>query len=926
MVVEFTEEQNRALEAVVQWYVHGRGEQPYLTLGGYAGTGKTTVMGALPELLGDTLTPKPKPLPPAVNPKVCALCNAPLTTEVSINRGLGAECFRHVADMIKRRQDHDFNRAVNLVDSIQDEVFCSSVLRDDIDRGDVRLIYTLVWFIALCRAGRPQAERSTATALEALRAFGYGELAAELDGKLPRLFAPQSSIAFCTPTGKAAEVLRRKLADAGTGYASCGTIHSLIYKPVTNEKGEVTGWTRKEDLNCRLIVVDECFDARQPIFTEHGWLPIGKIVHAEMPIKVWACDAFGRLTLKPIARWLKRQSPPSMLQIRAGASASMRAGRTIRCTPSHKIKTPTGYVAARDLRVGDAVIARGRTMTPIQRSIMIGSLFGDGSINQPGKARNSPQMKFMNGEAQIEYLRFKQRIFNDLASKFSAQASGYDNGKPVYSFAIAVLDEHWRIVEQMLPDGEHPSGRRRWAPDNNLLLSVDEQTLTTWFLDNGSITARKLSDNGSNAGTSSYYATLHIQRFSMATAKRIAAFFAARFGLVGTVSSDAKGPWIRFSKQQTATLLSMIHPFVPECMKHKCPGFVCRYDPTEQIASDTCLARIRSIESVTPVSKFVYDLEIKDLHNYVAGNIVVSNCSMVSQDVWNDLRSFRIPILAVGDHGQLPPVGSSLNLVANPMLRLEQVHRQAQDNPIIALATAVRLGQPIGSVPVDPQRIWYGNGRAALSSLALTMVRGGFGLEQVILCHRNRTRVEINKEIRLMLGRREALPEVGDLVIGLRNSKAGDTRLWNGQRGVVTRLFNSIGDKLYGPDGTTVTRPVFTTGLEMRHGPGQADTLVLQANRLQFGRSETFKTIDEYANEARISPKAEKLAHFAQLGALMDFGYCCTTHKFQGSEAEDVAVVMEKSLDKSGDVADFKSRWAYTAITRARSRVCIIWL
>ncbi|QQR51863.1 AAA family ATPase [bacterium] len=52
--------------------------------------------------------------------------------------------------------------------------------------------------------------------------------------------------------------------------------------------------------------------------------------------------------------------------------------------------------------------------------------------------------------------------------------------------------------------------------------------------------------------------------------------------------------------------------------------------------------------------------------------IIVDEASMVDESIWNDLLAFGIPVLAVGDHGQLPPVGSSFNLMAAPHVKLEK--------------------------------------------------------------------------------------------------------------------------------------------------------------------------------------------------------------------------------------------------------------
>lgn len=76
----------------------------------------------------------------------------------------------------------------------------------------------------------------------------------------------QFRIAFCAYTGKAANVLRQKLRQAGIhasimGYPHyVGTIHSLIYVPVTGGSGDVIDWELKsydEVADYGLIVVDE---------------------------------------------------------------------------------------------------------------------------------------------------------------------------------------------------------------------------------------------------------------------------------------------------------------------------------------------------------------------------------------------------------------------------------------------------------------------------------------------------------------------------------------------------------------------------------------------------------------------------------------------------------------------------------------------
>src|SRR5256886_11242247 len=94
--------------------------------------------------------------------------------------------------------------------------------------------------------------------------------------------------------------------------------------------------------------------------------------------------------------------------------------------------------------------------------------------------------------------------------------------------------------------------------------------------------------------------------------------------------------------------------------------------------------------------------------------IVIDECSMVDAELARDLTSFGVPLLVLGDPAQLPPIqGGGFFTDAEPDAMLTQVHRQAQDDPIVWLSMAIRAGNPLthgqyGETPVS--------GRAYLDS------------------------------------------------------------------------------------------------------------------------------------------------------------------------------------------------------------------
>src|SRR6476661_201467 len=74
--------------------------------------------------------------------------------------------------------------------------------------------------------------------------------------------------------------------------------------------------------------------------------------------------------------------------------------------------------------------------------------------------------------------------------------------------------------------------------------------------------------------------------------------------------------------------------------------------------------------------------------------IVIDECSMVDAELGRDLLSFGAPVLVLGDPAQLPPIqGAGFFTEAQPDAMLTEVHRQAQDDPIVRLSMLVREGE-----------------------------------------------------------------------------------------------------------------------------------------------------------------------------------------------------------------------------------------
>jgi exodeoxyribonuclease-5 len=257
--------------------------------------------------------------------------------------------------------------------------------------------------------------------------------------------------------------------------------------------------------------------------------------------------------------------------------------------------------------------------------------------------------------------------------------------------------------------------------------------------------------------------------------------------------------------------------------------------------------------------------------------IVIDECSMVDAELGRDLMSFGVPVLVLGDPAQLPPIqGGGFFTEAQPDAMLTEVHRQAQNDPIVRLSMDIRAGNPLepgeyGETQVvrrdalDPQRV--------------------LDADQVLV-GRNATRRAYNIRIRQRRGFTDALPMTGDKLVCLRNNRRKG--LFNGALWMVK-------------ERPKARRQIIGMRLKPEDDPG-AKILKVSV------RPECFTGAIEQVEW----PQRKRYDEF-------DFGYVLTVHKSQGSQWDDVVL-----FDESFAFPDSRDRWLYTGVTRAAKRLTVV--
>jgi exodeoxyribonuclease-5 len=151
--------------------------------------------------------------------------------------------------------------------------------------------------------------------------------------------------------------------------------------------------------------------------------------------------------------------------------------------------------------------------------------------------------------------------------------------------------------------------------------------------------------------------------------------------------------------------------------------------------------------------------------------IVIDECSMVDEEMLNDLKSFNLPIIVLGDICQLAPIRSKPVLLKNPDCILTHVMRQAENDPIVYLATLARTGKRIETGKYGKSYV------ISRRDLDNDMVNNTgqydkiLSLADIIISRTNKSRDMINNYMRSnILGFDSELPVLGDKLICRKNN------------------------------------------------------------------------------------------------------------------------------------------------------------
>lgn len=283
--------------------------------------------------------------------------------------------------------------------------------------------------------------------------------------------------------------------------------------------------------------------------------------------------------------------------------------------------------------------------------------------------------------------------------------------------------------------------------------------------------------------------------------------------------------------------------------------------------------------------------------------LIVDEVSMVDDRLASDLLGFGVPVIALGDPAQLPPVGKGGYFTgggeAAADAMLTDIKRFDDLSQVNRLATYIRREQstrlPRKKGVVVPQI-----GQSAVLEY------------DQILVGTNKTRRAKNAKMRRLLGHdTDQILNAGERIIILDNNK--DLQVLNGQqfRAIDVRDTDRKGQievfaQCECPDVVPLSKE-------------QTDPWAGACPDCGWRPTWIRVWINGFLGEKGETELSRMPFHVKRGAATATFGYAITVHKSQGSEWQNVLV-----FDESRVFRKDAWRWLYTAVTRAQEKVTVV--
>lgn len=350
---------------------------------------------------------------------------------------------------------------------------------------------------------------------------------------------------------------------------------------------------------------------------------IAQIVKDRDPGPVLTTDVEGHIVERPITEWVATPLGPRQwwwlsLQDTSGHSRERAGGLFL--TEDHPVRTPTGWVEARNVHPGMRVASGDPAPSDEQAELLAGTLLGDAALGKPG---HRALLRLTQGDAQREWLDLKMHALRGFS--WTGYRAYHKGPHPVWGVNSRVTAGLSTWYAAWYPHGRKVVARelvaRHFSP----------RMLAAWFCDDG--TQHRAVTRAGNPTTST--GTLCTHGFSGEDVDWLVGLLNAHGYTCSRYDHRHGGrtyPTIHLPAEGYRQVVAAVAPYVPPCARHKLPDDAPTYDPgLWELApatvhySEVVACEPRDYTSGGRVVQTTYHIGVQDTRNFIAANTVVHN-------------------------------------------------------------------------------------------------------------------------------------------------------------------------------------------------------------------------------------------------------------------------------------------------------------